>query len=110
MAGSQVVEFRKQIDSSLVYDTIGESVGFFRFSATAAKQLSNITEQYVANGEREAPCEEAIRDLLLSDDMLIEIEDITGLPWIEIDFPEDIDRATKNVLPHINANSLANPN
>ena len=26
-------------------------------------------------------------------------EDITGLPWIEIDFPEDLRRAEEEVLP-----------
>ena len=29
------------------------------------------------------------------------IEDITGLPWIEIAFPEDIMRARKEILPTI---------
>jgi choline kinase len=28
-------------------------------------------------------------------------EDITGLPWIEIDFPQDIQRAQNDILPQI---------
>jgi choline kinase len=28
-------------------------------------------------------------------------EDVTGLPWIEIDFPEDAARATDEILPAI---------
>ena len=28
-------------------------------------------------------------------------EDVTGLPWIEIDFPEDVVRARDEVLPAI---------
>ena len=28
-------------------------------------------------------------------------EDITNLPWIEIDFPEDLDKAKKKLLPKI---------
>ena len=30
-------------------------------------------------------------------------EDVSGLPWIEIDFPEDVVRATEEVLPAIHA-------
>ena len=28
-------------------------------------------------------------------------EDISGLPWIEIDFPEDVQRAETAVLPNL---------
>jgi choline kinase len=28
-------------------------------------------------------------------------EDVSGLPWIEIDFPEDVVRAEEEVLPAI---------
>ena len=35
------------------------------------------------------------------DQLKIEVEDISGLPWIEIDFPEDIVRATETVLPQL---------
>jgi len=30
-------------------------------------------------------------------------EDVTGLPWIEIDFPADVERAAREVLPAIAA-------
>jgi choline kinase len=29
----------------------------------------------------------------------IDCLDITGLPWIEIDFPEDLERAHDEILP-----------
>jgi choline kinase len=29
------------------------------------------------------------------------VTDITGAPWIEIDFPEDVLRATRDVLPRL---------
>jgi len=29
------------------------------------------------------------------------VEDIVGLPWLEIDFPEDLDKAEKEILPQI---------
>jgi choline kinase len=28
-------------------------------------------------------------------------EDVSGLPWIEVDFPEDVERAIKEILPEI---------
>jgi choline kinase len=30
-----------------------------------------------------------------------EIADVTGYPWIEIDFPNDVVRATQEVLPQL---------
>ena len=46
--------------------------------------------------------EEAIR-LIVKDSVLNNFgyEDITNLPWIEIDFPEDLDKAKKKLLPKI---------
>jgi choline kinase len=74
-------------------------VGFFRFSARAAAELAGRTEGYIYEGRAEAPYEEAIRDLLLANPDDFGFEDITGVPWIEIDFPEDLRRAEEEVLP-----------
>ncbi len=97
----QLVEFRKQVASALVYDFYGESVGFFRFDGAIAHRLAACTERYVAEGRYEEPYEEAIRDLLLEAPEVFGYEDITGLPWIEIDFPEDIQRAQNQILPQL---------
>ena len=61
-----IVEFRKELPTDLVYDEIGESVGFFRFSAAMGRALIESATQYVDAGTREAPCEEAIRDVVLT--------------------------------------------
>lgn len=97
----QLIEFRKQIDKNLDFDYQGESVGFFKFTAEVFRQLLSIAEKYINNGQTEQPYEEVIRDLLLDKPALFHFEDITGLPWIEIDFPEDIQRATNDILPEI---------
>lgn len=97
--GGRLVEFRKAPSPELRYDYAGESVGFFHFSAKAAAELAGRTHAYVHEGRAEAPYEEAIRDLLLADPNDFGFEDITGLPWIEIDFPQDIRRAEEEVLP-----------
>jgi choline kinase len=97
----RLVEFRKQLAEGLQYDLAGESVGFFRFGADMALQLARKTEEYVGGGRREEPYEEAIRDLLLERPAEFDYEDITGTPWVEIDFPEDIERANTRILPHL---------
>ncbi len=97
----QLVEFRKQVAPTLIYDFSGESVGFFRFDGAIAHRLAACTERYVAEGRYEEPYEEAIRDLLLEAPEVFGYEDITGLPWIEIDFPEDIQRAQNQILPQL---------
>lgn len=98
---SQLVEFRKQVAPDLLYDFAGESVGFFRFGSAIARRLATRTEDYVAAGRYEEPYEEAIRDLLLETPAAFGYEDVTGIPWIEIDFPEDIQRAHKEILPQL---------
>ena len=95
------VELRKQLAVGLQYDTIGESVGFFRFREETARRLAQIVAGYVASGRQNMPHEEAVRDLLLEGGRRYEVADVTGLPWIEIDFPGDVARAETEVLPRL---------
>jgi choline kinase len=99
--GDHLVEFRKQLGSDLTYDLCGESVGFFRFSSAMAARLAQRTVHYLEQGRYGEPYEEAIRDLLLGSPEAFGFEDITGLPWIEIDFPEDVRRARETILPQL---------
>jgi len=93
------VEFRKQVASDLEFDIIGESVGFFRFDAAGAARLAALVAESVAADGGVKPHEEALRDLILERSLSIEISDVTGAPWIEIDFPTDLVRAADDVLP-----------
>jgi choline kinase len=95
------IEFRKQVATGLKYDTIGESVGFFRFDAAGARRLATLVAGYVDGGRANLPHEEAIRDLLLERSQIVDVADVTGLPWIEIDFPSDVIRAACEVLPQL---------
>lgn len=96
-----VVELRKQIAADLRYDACGESVGFFKLDAAQAHALAARAEAYVAMGRRAEPHEEALRDVILADPDAYGIEDVTGLPWIEIDFPDDVARARDTILPRL---------
>jgi choline kinase len=97
------IELRKQLGADLSYDTIGESVGFFRLSEAAAARLASIVAGYVQGGRADQPHEEALRDLLREASQVFEVADVTGLPWIEIDFPADVERARQEILPRLRA-------
>jgi choline kinase len=97
----QVVEFRKKLAPNLQYDTLGESIGFFRYSEAGARELAVLVAQYVTSGRAHLPHEEAIRDQLLERRQPFEVADVTGAPWIEIDFNEDVARASRDVLPRL---------
>jgi choline kinase len=101
LRAGRIVEFRKKVE--VAYDTVGESVGFFRFDAPTCRRLLEAARLYVAGGRAVAPHEEAIRDIVLAAPASYGVEDVTGLAWIEIDFPEDVARATRDVVPRITA-------
>lgn len=103
LRGGRIVEFRKRLDPELRYDDCGESIGFFKLSPASAAALAVRSEAYLAAGRREEPYEEPLRELLIDPRSAFGLEDVSGLPWIEIDFPEDIDRARDDILPRIAA-------
>jgi choline kinase len=95
----RIVDFRKRPTES--HDWHGESVGFFRFSAATAQELAGRVEDYVAGGRRMMEYEEPIRDMIIASAAdRFGFEDITGLPWTEIDFPEDVVKA-RAMLPEL---------
>src|SRR5476651_517131 len=49
------IELRKQLAADLEFDTIGESVGFFRFDAAAARRLAALVADYVDSGRSQMP-------------------------------------------------------
>jgi choline kinase len=95
------IELRKQLAVGLEYDTIGESVGFFRLNEATAQRFAQIVAGYVESGRANLPHEEALRDLLLERGNEFDTADVTGAPWIEIDFPNDVTRAAQQVLPQL---------
>jgi len=95
-----IVDFRKTPENPGVRH--GESVGFFRFSPAMASALADRAAWYRTH----APAleyEEAIRDLMLAEPERFGAEDVTDLPWTEIDFMEDVVRARDVILPQLEA-------
>jgi choline kinase len=95
------IELRKKPDADIQYDTIGESVGFFRFDQVGARRLAELVADYVDSGRADMPHEEAVRDLLRERSQVWDVTDVTGSPWIEIDFTTDVERAAGEVLPQL---------
>lgn len=96
----EIVDFRKWSDVSA--DFRAEWVGFVKFSPDIAGRLAARVRSRIENGGRREPCEEALRDIMLYEcPGSFGYEDITGTPWIEIDFPSDVARAEREILPRI---------
>lgn len=99
VAGGRIVDFHKRPTEPGEWH--GESVGFFRFSAATAAELADRAEDYVGSGRRMMEYEEPIRDMIrASTPERFGFEDISGLPWTEIDFPEDVVKA-EALLPEL---------
>ena len=102
LRGGVPVEFRKTIAGS--YDVVGEWPGFLRLSPRIGRRVAAALEDYVAAGRLDEPYEEAIRDVMLSKPPgTFAVEDITGVPWIEIDTPADLARARAEIMPRLRA-------
>jgi choline kinase len=96
----RIVDFSKR--PQIPHQWHGESVGFFRFSPEIAAELADRLETYLAEARTGAEYEEPIRDMLLArGGNGFGFEDVTGLPWIEIDFADDFRRAETTVLPEL---------
>ncbi len=96
-----IVDFHKQIRAA-VYDYIAEWVGFARFSAASSLDLVDATPHYVDAGKTDRIYEEPMRDVIVgAPPGEFGVEDVTGLPWTEIDFPEDLRRAREHILPQL---------
>jgi len=104
-----MVDFRKKLPDELAFDDVGESVGFFRFSGEMAALIARTCAAYDAEGLADSPHEEVLRDVLLQQPEAFGFEDVTGLPWIEIDFTEDVIRARNEVLPAIESSQSGQP-
>ncbi len=79
------------------YDLQGESVGFLKLSGDAAVQLHALLAARMAAGQTGIEHEEVYPELLARVDVCF--ERIDDMPWTEIDFPDDIVRAERQVLP-----------
>jgi choline kinase len=81
------------------WELAGESVGFLKLSAGAARVLRELLEVRVAAGQTGIEHEEVYPELL--ERVEVGFERVDGMPWIEIDFPGDVERAAREILPRL---------
>jgi choline kinase len=94
----RIVDFHKI--PKHIYDWHGESVGFFRLSPGIAEALVGRARDYVESGCCGMEYEEPLRDLILaSPPGTFGYEDVSDLPWTEVDFPEDVIKAETEIRP-----------
>lgn len=79
----------------------GENVGIVKFSAPGAQALVGYMEELIASGAVKDWAPRAFREFALNHPL--HALSTGGLPWIEIDFPEDYQRAVTEVYPRIEA-------
>ncbi len=114
-------EMKVRLDKELVVDISkdmdpleadGENVGIVKFGAAGAKALVRYMDELIATGGVKDWAPRAFREYALHHPLHALSTD--GLPWIEIDFPEDYQRAVTEVYPKIESldgpwNSSFNP-
>lgn len=93
----RVLTLSKTLPSA--YDEAGEGVGFLKVQQQDIPALLQSVQAYVEAGALDMEYEDALKDFF--EKVPVGYERIGGLPWIEIDFPEDIDRAVSEILPAV---------
>lgn len=90
------------IDISKIMDpreADGENVGIVKFSAPGAQALVGYMDELLASGAKKDWAPRAFREFALYHPL--HALSTGGLPWIEIDFPEDYQRAVTEIYPQI---------
>lgn len=88
VVGNQVVLMSKNLDVS---DSYGENVGIIRFRKESLSLLRNILCDIISSGFLELWFPEALNEFVKYKPLYY--IDVKGLPWIEIDYPRDLEKA-----------------
>ena len=91
-ADDRIADIGKHIDPAVA---LGEFIGVARFDAALTPHLAAALDRVIADGERNAYFERALEHLAV--DQPLHALDVTDLPCIEIDFPEDLAKAEELV-------------
>ena len=96
VSGGRVVDMSKAMDPA---EADGENLGIVKFGARGAAALVRIMDDLVASGRLRDWAPSAFA--AFAQRHPLHAVGTRGLPWIEIDFPEDFERAVAEVLPAI---------
>jgi choline kinase len=79
-------------------EEVGESIGFFKINVAELPVFIEETEERAARSRSDS-YDEVLRAMVKRG--LFRAEDVTDLPWTEIDFPHDLKHAREVVLPQL---------
>ena len=85
-------------------DSCGENVGVLRFTSGAGEALFDEADRLVRAGHRTTWAPRAVG--AIADRVAIRCVDVSDLPWIEIDYCEDLEKARSHVWPSIQNHSM----
>lgn len=102
LAGERILALSKELPAERAH---AENVGVLKFSAEGARVLFDRIEELLAAGAEKQFCPYAFN--AIADERPLHAVPIDGLPWVEIDFVEDLMRAREAVLPAILARRAA---
>ncbi len=92
----RVVEMSKRLDPD---DADGENLGIVKFGPEGAAELVGIMDRLIAAGGLKDWAPRAFSEFARTSPL--HAVGTRGFPWIEIDFPEDFERAVHEILPLI---------
>jgi choline kinase len=100
-SGERVVALRRGVSGppAVPYEARAEWVGFVKIGRAAGAALVAALDRMVRGGQVDGDYEVAIDGLLGMH--AFTMASTAGLPWIEIDFPQDLHAAETEVLPRI---------
>ncbi len=81
------------------WEVVGEGIGFFKCGAEHAAEYIRLLGESIDETGGTNEYEDALHRLLAR--VPVGWVDVTGLPWTEVDFVEDLRRAETDVLPRI---------
>jgi len=96
--GDRVIALGKKLVPD-AFDAVGESVGFYKIGVEAGPEFVRQIEKVIAEGDGLNEYEDALNRLFV--ERHLGWVDVTGLPWTEIDYVEDLRRAETDVYPRV---------
>ncbi|MFQ5536642.1 MAG: NTP transferase domain-containing protein [Gemmatimonadota bacterium] len=96
LVGSRVTDLGKDLPAT---GSRGENLGMIKLDAEGTRVLLARAEAIIEAGGENTWVTEAVRSIL--SEVHMTGVNVAGLPWVEIDFPYDLDTARRKVWPEI---------
>ena len=96
LTDSRVTDISKEMDPA---EADGESIGIAKFAPAEARHLLRYLDRLIANGGSREWVPRAFQEY--AQHHQLHVVGTGTYPWIEIDFPEDYERAVRQIAPRL---------